>query len=85
MLTEQEAKEKWCPQVRRSSVLAETYMGAPTVATAINRGSTKNTNCIGSECMMWRWDQRSKHDGGYPGSPTPKEKWTGYCGLAGKP
>lgn len=82
MYTEREAKEKWCPQVRRSSVLAETHMGAPTVATAVNRGTTKNVNCIGSTCMMWRWNNIYRSD---LVTKLPKEDWTGYCGLAGKP
>ena len=42
-------------------------------------------NCYGEDCMAWRWDSRSKHDGGFPGSELPKEKWKGYCGLGGKP
>lgn len=93
MLTEQEAKEKWCPQVRRSSVLAETHMGAPTVATAVNVGTVKKNRCIASECMMWRWSAKSRctneKDLSYccvaVYEDLPREQWTGYCGLAGKP
>ena len=40
-MTEDEAKEKWCPQ-------------GPTVATdEYNAGFT--FTCIGSKCMAWRW------------------------------
>ena len=91
MLTEQEAKEKWCPQIRRSSVLAETHMGAPTVATAVNVGAKIQNNCRASECMMWRWQHKHKYTNvpfGGPRVPTeelPREEWTGYCGLGGVP
>lgn len=71
MYTEKESATKWCSRGHMHPVDWEDVRSTP--------------KCAGSECMMWRWDQRSKHDGGYPGSPTPKEQWTGYCGLGGKP
>jgi hypothetical protein len=36
--------------------------------------------CIASVCMAWRWDEN-----GLWGESYPKEKWVGWCGLAGKP
>ena len=68
-MTEDEAKTKWCPQSRVSSV-------GSTGRAGINRddygGKNKTpdgTNCIASGCMAWR-ETSSQH---------------GYCGLAGKP
>lgn len=55
-----QAKEKWCPMVRRiDSGVAQNVFG--------------DANCIGSDCMMWRWVNLSTSEG----SPL------GYCGLAG--
>lgn len=45
-LTEEEAKNKWCPHVRID-------MGASVVANYYN--SDDFVSCIGAECMMWRW------------------------------
>ena len=85
-LTDQEASTKWCPQVRCA---VRHYSSDTTPATGNaeynERNPQKYAFCIGSSCMMWRWDSRSKHSGGYPGFVLPKEEWTGYCGLGGKP
>lgn len=59
-MTEDEAKTKWCPMAR------------PDNQTAANRRyvdgeAMKNSRCLGSGCMMWRWSGKT----------------TGYCGLAG--
>jgi hypothetical protein len=45
-MTEDEAKERWCPFVRLS---ANRFRG---------EGVTEHqaTRCIASECMAWRWD-----------------------------
>lgn len=34
--------------------------------------------CMGSACMMWRWDVVPEQPGG-------DKNWDGHCGLAGKP
>ena len=93
MLTEQEAKEKWCPQAIRPVVVST----GSTAAVGANRNQhvlPLGTFCVGSECMVWRWNDKTtvyyigtnelgrsefKHE------QLSKEKWTGYCGLAGKP
>lgn len=67
-LTEEQAVEKWCPQARLGEVGA-----------SYNRtGPAANLQCIGSACMMWRWQVRTLDT---------KPAWgdIGYCGLAGNP
>jgi hypothetical protein len=71
-ITEQEAKEKWCPEVR--------FLIGPDTASwqgngYNNRGDyyePKTCLCLASGCMAWRWV-----DGEY--------LHLGYCGKAGKP
>jgi hypothetical protein len=71
-MTEEEAKKKWCPMIRGF------HMGT------FKRHITEKTasNCIASECMMWRWKTFIE--------ASDKEKWgekkdfNGYCGLGGK-
>lgn len=93
MLTEKEAKEKWCP-------FARVFMGdwpQKTTGSACNRimttepeeGQTSADNyildndnkCIGSDCMAWRWRRRYENDD----RDEKISHCTGYCGLAGKP
>ena len=49
-----------------------------TVITESNPGN----HCIGSDCMLWRWEV-ALFDGpdSYVSEPGPR----GFCGLAGKP
>lgn len=79
-MTELEAKEKWCPMVFGRNSLQ------------FNRDACFDeggTHCIGSACMMWRWDRG-------PVTVTPAadpemvnieydRPGNGYCGLASKP
>lgn len=56
-MTEEKAKEKWCPFARAASAIGPV---------AVNRMETSLTKdgsiadpdclCLGSECMAWRWD-----------------------------
>ena len=55
-MTEEQAKTKWCPMVRTPALV---------VGDDIHRHGT----CIGSDCMMWRWD-------------TEADPRHGLCGLA---
>lgn len=63
MITEEQARQKWCPMARASCY------GSPF---GINRDQggkpDVDTNCVASDCMMWRWFSLTH----------------GYCGLAGK-
>jgi len=61
-MKESDAKTKWCPMIQVSVV--------PEAETETNRGWRRGLDydCIGSECMMWRWKDA--------------ERVSGYCGLA---
>jgi len=63
MMTEEEAKTKWCPQARVAAVEGDgpnrRYDGAPI------RGSL----CLASGCMMWRKDSQSTGYCGLAGRP----------------
>jgi hypothetical protein len=76
MMTESEAKTRWCPMVRFKS--AETGSGP-----AFNRqrigSDMDDVNCIGSKCMAWRQQTTEGEIGGEPALFVG-----GYCGLAGK-
>jgi hypothetical protein len=81
LATQEQAREKWCPHVRETSVAVK-FGGKATQNTSTSLGNryndfekdnTKYSNpigcrCIASDCMMWEW----KDD---------KEK-QGYCGLS---
>lgn len=93
MMTEEEARSKWCP-------FANVYVPYSGTGAAGNRalnkgtgiqGSEKDALCIGSACMAWRARLRHKtcvltviDDFG---PDYDKSEWdrAGYCGLAGKP
>ena len=91
MMTEEEAKKRWCPMARvhisRSLSGSEYYSN--------NRLALHDlTTCIASGCMAWRWElewdwakrieanrELSKMSLQEVTGMTPRE---GYCGLAGK-
>ena len=80
-MTEQEAREKWCPFVRLGSVQdtnhAEGYCWN-------NRGEdTHESDCIASDCMAWR-SNLPTYVANEQGSADRRDaKPGGYCGLAG--
>lgn len=51
ILTEEKAKEKWCPAVRCKAT-GTTY--SPQNCGFQDR-NPKHSRCIGSQCMMWNW------------------------------
>lgn len=72
MYTEDEAKTKWCPQVR--------FHGNYEHGGGDNRPVEGcGVQCLGSGCMMWRWAK------GASVADSINGKRPGYCGLAGKP
>jgi len=78
-MTEAEAKRKWCP------------MGKGPVPD-VERYAITSHFCIGSACMMWRWQKKSavkfNYNTGQFFNPAPLNddgNLRGFCGLAGKP
>lgn len=56
MLTEQEARKKWCPYVRHEGAVGPFNRG--TFFGPLNEHQHNNgtlCNCIASDCMSWRW------------------------------
>lgn len=81
MHTEQQAKEKWCPMARDSETAGNRSQQYPEHIAF---------NCLGSECMFWRWGPDSE-DGiilEEAGDALNTEKWetpgVGYCGAGGR-
>lgn len=59
-MTESQAKLKWCPMVRTLCTAPDASLQA-VPANRLPDGDFTGTHCIGSECMMWRWERDSKH------------------------
>jgi hypothetical protein len=82
MLTEAEARDRWCPFARAANFDHDAHLPAGSVPVVINRWGHGNERsrphgdcmCLASRCMAWRWQ----------GSEDRPER-RGYCGLAGKP
>ena len=52
MMTEEEAKKKWCPHVRLGDSASNRW------STEVNLGGIAPAqSCIGSGCMAWRWKE----------------------------
>lgn len=71
VVTEEQAKEMWCPMARLVSATGRATMG-PLNRVIDARQDKANLNpidarCLGSKCMMWRWYNDD----------------LGRCGLAG--
>jgi len=87
-MTEEEAKTKWCPFVRRvvyDKYAHEFQAGVTVGMTAANRNTDQavaplgGVNCIASACMAWRTLTKPV------GTGMVRERIGGYCGLAGMP
>lgn len=88
-MTEDEAREKWCPDARYAG--QDDDGGANRWKQNLTADEPHALNpipcrCIASQCMAWRWQNLTRH---YPwgsvnvgGSNDPRK---GYCGRAGKP
>jgi len=68
-MTEEQALRKWCPFSR----VDNTHV---TPNRNIYGDILHGSNCIASQCMMWRVLDNQKN--------LPQEKKQGFCGLAGE-
>lgn len=83
MMTEDEAKKRWCPMVRVivTPQCVEWQQRALTNRISFVESGSSESNCIASDCMAWRWE-----DDLIAEEYRPKKKSNkGYCSLAGKP
>ena len=72
-MTEDEAREKWCPFVNLTTFSDHTG----TQYIYDTRGNNDGIySCIASECMAWVWDYVWDED-----QPTKVSKQNGHCGL----
>lgn len=89
-MTEDEARQKWCPFVRETMVIKtgnpQGIMPPAANMWTMENGEEKRAKCIGSDCMAWREKSFQVTDvvGGqvFGEAIDPPQ---GYCGLAGKP
>lgn len=82
-LTEEEARKKWCPMAR-VSINAEHFHGGnrfEPISDVPNSRLAGMTNCIASDCMMWRTAAPTRTAADFRQSIPP----LGFCGLAGPP
>lgn len=91
LMTEEDAKTKWCPLVRQLGTLRQPALPGGTdyvvAAGSQNRGYAMggpldNCRCIASACMAWRtgiWDHQRNLE------PKDRTPGVGYCGAFGKP
>ena len=91
LLTEEEAKTKWCPMVRAVAIRGGTFGSPEPIGNRIAADQNelpKVTQCIASGCMMWRQhasDESWTVQGESKTKTLPAGLRRGYCGLAGKP
>ena len=78
-MTEDDARQRWCPFVR-IFIAPETVDWQGMMFD--NRGelSEGRPNCIASDCMAWRWEKYEEQIEEGLG----RKGCDGYCGLAGK-
>jgi len=84
MMTEEEARKKWCPMTRIT--LETEHWKAMNNREQPLAGDKSRTHCIASNCMMWRTYRATteKYDKDIQGW-VQNDSWEeGYCGLAGK-
>jgi hypothetical protein len=79
-VTEEQAKEKWCPFARRGIISRHFIAGG---MNRVGDDSGEHTNpeqcrCIASQCMAWRWNYPPEEAMGNRNGPI------GFCGLTGQ-
>ena len=78
-MTEEEAKTKWCPEARVFDSDGGSAAGANR---KLGYDWASRTNCIASDCMMWRWEFDEYQIVGDNGEQ--KSLTMGFCGKGGK-
>lgn len=87
MLTEEQARTRWCPFTRVTGDGEEWHTNRPSHAEVHQK---QFDHCIASQCMAWRWGEAERNgapvlDEDAPArvrfEPSPDRK--GRCGLAG--
>lgn len=85
LLTEDEAKTKWCPHVRHPDEVGGTFnRGRVEPLNDHEHNDGTLCNCIASACMAWRWADLL-HAGTVVKEGRPIAAMKGFCGLAGNP
>ncbi len=88
ILTEKEAKTKWCPEVRMIDEREEfKNQNSSNRTFSVLEELDPNPSfscCIASDCMMWRYKEY-EYVKVENVAPSDKKTLEGYCGLAGKP
>ena len=82
MITEEEAKTKWCPHVRH--VAGDANQASNAAGYAGGRAHEEWNCCIGSKCMAWRFVKYVVQPG-VDNAGNWNVNDVGYCGLSGKP
>ncbi len=81
LLTEKHAREKWCPFTRvfsahRKDLEKSVALGNRTVLhTDEEIHFPKGSDCIGSQCMAWKWGDQLAPD------HDRSDQAKGFCGL----
>lgn len=79
-MTEDEAKQRWCPFARVGS--SRNGLGSMNREALSSEADAdlveRNTRCLASACMAWRWVTLWADE-----EPDPPPERTGFCGLAG--
>lgn len=79
LVTEDEARTKWCPFARALGGNGSTALAAYN-RHDIGPGTPNGTDCIASECMAWRWREGPWGEALW-GDPEDPAQRRGYCGL----
>lgn len=88
MMTEDEAKTKWCPFTRYGGDSASTCNRYIMMVEPLRPEVAAWNACIGRGCMAWRWSTNfNQLQCEFPDKSGDDlfAIASGYCGLAGKP
>jgi len=87
LVSEREARGKWCPFARELGFHADGG-NIRRIVSGYNRSGEDGMipACIASNCMAWRWiNEKKLRDIDLVTGDIEKTERLGYCGLSGKP